>query len=662
MLQQVPTGIDCANLYSTGQRVSGLYSIRPVSGPGFNVYCDMETDGGGWTVVQRRTNGELDFDRNWDDYRAGFGTDAAKCDGEFWLGNEHLVRLTSNNFLTVRFEIMDWQDQTRVAEYYYFRVNNDRKFTVQISQYQETKSNLTDSITGWGYPEAHRKNPNNMKFTTRDNDNDLNETGNCAHLYAGRHGSGGWWYNSCMAANINGHYYHGGAYNREGILDGDGIMWPTWAGISYSMKATEMKVRPHDFSQKFATDLVHSQNTEESIQCDSERWGELCPNECLLQSMNEDIVATAMEQFQQLDQRVTDVNEQCKSLEREVASYDRLKANLTNAIHRRIENLYQAVNATMEEIRVSQTVSEEISVNANQVIADLKVVHDQLTNIHINLSEWYDRCGIGDDTLLMQECKLPVVTGRDCADIHRKGGRESGVYLIKPDISPTPLRVYCDMDDAGGGWTVIQRRFDGTLDFSRTWQEYKQGFGQWGCDFVDEFWLGNEYIYALTAQDKQQLKVDLVSWQNESRYAWYSYFKLGDEASRYRLRYIENYRRHPVQNIGDAFRGHSTTDSAEGREQTDHKSMQFTTKDKDNDNYAANCAAGDSGGWWFNRCSAANLNAKWYEGGIHTPEESSTGYYDDGILWATWKGRWETLKETSMKIRPLGFDSSQTRH
>uniref|UniRef100_H2ZBX1 Fibrinogen C-terminal domain-containing protein n=1 Tax=Ciona savignyi TaxID=51511 RepID=H2ZBX1_CIOSA len=219
---------------------SGLYSIQPVGGDRFIAYCDMESDGGGWTVLQRRNSGQLDFDRTWEEYATGFGDDNQRCTGEYWLGNEKLVRLTRNNFLTVRFELTDWSGEKRVAEYYYFRVNDDHKFTVQISQYQEQTSNVSDSITGWGYIGAHRRNPNNMKFTTRDNDNDRNEVENCAQLNSGRHGAGGWWHNSCFAANINGHYYHG-------MTDGDGIIWPTWRGVSYSLKATEMKVRPNTF-------------------------------------------------------------------------------------------------------------------------------------------------------------------------------------------------------------------------------------------------------------------------------------------------------------------------------------------------------------------------------------------------------------------------------
>lgn len=86
----------------------------------------------------------------------------------------------------------------------------------------------------------------------------------------------------------------------------------------------------------------------------------------------------------------------------------------------------------------------------------------------------------------------------------------------------------CDMETAGGGWTVIQNRQDGSLEFNRTWQEYREGFGS----PKGEHWLGNAALYALTSTGQHQLRIELEDWHQQKRFANYNNFKVASEAQR----------------------------------------------------------------------------------------------------------------------------------
>lgn len=86
----------------------------------------------------------------------------------------------------------------------------------------------------------------------------------------------------------------------------------------------------------------------------------------------------------------------------------------------------------------------------------------------------------------------------------------------------------CDMETAGGGWTVVQTRRDGSLDFNGTWQEYREGFGSPKA----EHWLGNAALHGLTAGGQHQLRVELEDWNQQRRHATYSNFRVASEAQR----------------------------------------------------------------------------------------------------------------------------------
>ena len=177
----------------------------------------METDGGGWTVFQRRQDGSVDFYKYWTEYENGFGN----LTGEFWLGLGKINRLTKEQSNTLRVDLGDFDGNTSYAQYTTFSVGNSiTEYILTVGGYSGTAG---DSLTG-----QH----NGTEFSTRDNDNDRWEN-NCGQRYVG-----GWWFSACFYAYLNGLYHH-----NPVVSSFNGIFWSTWKGFGYSLKFTEMKTR-----------------------------------------------------------------------------------------------------------------------------------------------------------------------------------------------------------------------------------------------------------------------------------------------------------------------------------------------------------------------------------------------------------------------------------
>ncbi|XP_072120372.1 fibrinogen like 1B isoform X1 [Mobula birostris] len=228
----------------------------------------------------------------------------------------------------------------------------------------------------------------------------------------------------------------------------------------------------------------------------------------------------------------------------------------------------------------------------------------------------------------------------DCSEVYNSGSTTSGYYKIQPKSGAEPILAYCDMSE-GGGWTVIQRRSNGKVNFNRGWDDYKSGFGLFQGK-NDEYWLGNENIYQILAAGRYIIKIDLTDWNGEKRYTTYEKINISDEEDKYRLTFARY-----SGTAGDALSGGLIP---EEQWSSSHNGMQFSTLDQDNDRYLqGNCAQEGKSGWWFNRCHSANLNGKYYRHGNYTAK------HDSGVLWSTWKGLWYSLKFTTMKIRPLYF-------
>ncbi|XP_068701104.1 microfibril-associated glycoprotein 4-like [Montipora foliosa] len=195
---------DCAELLSVGFKESGVYTVNPANQTSFQVYCDMKTDGGGWTVFHKRFNGFVGFYRGWEEYKHGFGD----VRGEFWLGNEKIHQLTEIPS-QLRVEIKTPSNGNKYAKYSNFTITNEAtNYTLFVSNYSGTAADLL-------------KYHNGMSFSTKDRDNDM-DGGHCAVSY-----TGAWWYRSCAGSSLNSNY----GYSH--------YLW-NWSPL----KGSEMKVKP----------------------------------------------------------------------------------------------------------------------------------------------------------------------------------------------------------------------------------------------------------------------------------------------------------------------------------------------------------------------------------------------------------------------------------
>jgi len=160
-----------------------------------------------------------------------------------------------------------------------------------------------------------------------------------------------------------------------------------------------------------------------------------------------------------------------------------------------------------------------------------------------------------------------------------RGSQNSSIRtILVPEYSENSFEVACDQFRMGGGWTIILRRTDGSENFYREWNDYKNGFG----NLSNEYFLGLDKLHAMTNNQQQELLVVMETPEGQQAYELYSNFRIGSESSDYTLETVGT----PSGDAGDSL--------------TYHLFMKFSTKDRDNDiNSKIHCAQSYTGGWWY---------------------------------------------------------------
>lgn len=184
---------NCAEAIQKSGRNEGVHKINvtdSVMKP-FYIYCLTHNDSDktiddpiranattAWTIIQRRRDGSIKFNRKWEDYRQGFGN----LDGEYFIGLDKLHALTQSALHELWVQLEDFEGDKRWAKYNSFAIDDESK-GYRISTLGTYSGDAGDSL----------KDHLDQKFSTEDMDNDNNESYNCASRYFG-----GWWYRTCF--------------------------------------------------------------------------------------------------------------------------------------------------------------------------------------------------------------------------------------------------------------------------------------------------------------------------------------------------------------------------------------------------------------------------------------------------------------------------------
>ncbi|XP_049529745.1 angiopoietin-related protein 1-like [Anopheles darlingi] len=260
----------------------------------------------------------------------------------------------------------------------------------------------------------------------------------------------------------------------------------------------------------------------------------------------------------------------------------------------RLETIEHKLQTLQNEMLQHQSIQEqnqkETFTALQKLDQDIALV-SSLLNPNQSVEEKHHCITPTEDSITSPDDSVPPTTPipkqppfSSCKDVP---SNVSGPYQIRVQNDSAPFQVYCEQESFGGGWTVIQHRYDGSLDFYLGWAAFRDGFG----DLVKEFWLGLEKVHQITKGRRHELLVEIKEFNGIYAYAKYDAFEVDSEDEQYALKDLGKY------------------SGTGGDGMADNRGMKFSTKDRDNDRYTdGQCAHFNEGAWWHGVCTHANLN------------------------------------------------------
>ncbi|XP_055600843.1 fibrinogen-like protein 1 [Uranotaenia lowii] len=302
----------------------------------------------------------------------------------------------------------------------------------------------------------------------------------------------------------------------------------------------------------------------------------------------EDIVdrkIQTLESFQNLSRSLAEHHQTYETEMKEI----RLKVESSeDVVDGKIQTLEKAIKTMLHDMNKKR---EEASQTMNSYLKDVSQSLTEHRQTYQKDMEAIKAQGRDLKTVLQYIDEKREEAPQTCFDVRNL---PTGLYQLKPRNSPESFKAFCDNNYSDGGWTVIQNRFNGSVNFYLGWKDYEEGFG----DLEGEFWLGLEKIHQITSSRRHELVVLLKAFgENSFELAKFDDFRLADKAEQYALKSLGQY------------------NGTAGNSLSAHLGQKFTTFDMDNDQRnGENCAVERKGAWWYDGkmfCGDSNLNGRY---------------------------------------------------
>merc|ERR1711962_1746778 len=423
---------------------------------------------------------------------------------------------------------------------------------------------------------------------------------------------------------------------------------------------------------------------------------EMCPNGCDVASTVDKFVCSYFKRVRELKQLFEELETFTQLDLKSIIDFKRQFVRRYNEVSTKSQRSLSKMMEIQQLITSIVRVTQENDVLIKELEGEVAQVQIQVTSIDTDLANLHQFCKVGKQCA--KQCYFPpeLFGGikKDCAEYYHSnfwqqagnpsewfGFPQSGIYIIQPNPNLTPMSAY------------------------------KNGFGWLSCNGESDYWIGLDYMSALSYRQQNRLRIDLKDWDNADFWGYYDKFFVLPESRGYKL-IADNYSGVGSYSIGDAWGGVAFEGRRENKAYTQSSGMRFSTKDVDNDNFCVvqgtkrsrgqkiamfsrddiaakcqaatehddiyqdwetnpefkawgSCAGQDGAGFWYNRCSAGNLNGHVYQGGYYKLKELRIGTHepimrehDDGLIWGTLgKGRDYSFMLGEMRVRPKNFQT-----